>query len=61
MGKLVFSPIMLALIGLMFVTIAGINAAESEAQGEHVYQLAQNEVQTEVQTPDDANGTVEQK
>ncbi len=61
MGKLVFSPIMLALIGLMFVTIAGINAAEAEAHSEHVYQLAQNDVQTEVQTPDDGNGTVEQE
>ena len=50
---------MLALIGLMFVTIAGINAAEAEAHGTHVYQLAQNDVQPEVQTPDDGNTTVE--
>ncbi len=59
MGKFFFSPMLLAVIGLMFIVIAGSNAAENEAQSVKVYEMGADEVTAISEPKEDTNDTKE--
>jgi hypothetical protein len=58
MSKLFFSPMMLAIVGMMFVAIAGINAAERDIKHTKVYDTGVSAIEMNLQ--EDSNGTGEE-